>query len=185
MNEDQLTEVTRYSLLETALQDRMFADLTASPAEVRRFYIDQRDELFTRPARIRLRAITVPSERLAEALAAEIEEGASFAQVARRASIDRETRESGGDLGWVTVASLPEVVRGAVASVPVGGLAEPVQFLGRWQLYMVQARRASSVAPLAEVEDAIRAELARRKRAAALETWAAEERDRVLVEFAE
>jgi parvulin-like peptidyl-prolyl isomerase len=184
-SKDQLTEVARYSLLETALQDRMFADLTVSAAEVRRFYADERNELFTRPARIRLRAITLPSERLAETLAAEIREGASFSDVARRASIDRETRESGGDLSWVTVASLPEVVRGAVAEVPAGGLAEPVKFLGRWQLYMVQARRAASVTPLAEVDDAIRAELTRRRRAAALETWAAEERERSVIEYAE
>lgn len=185
MSEAQLRAATSYSLLERALQDRMFRDLEATDAAASAFYRAQRAALFTQPARVRLRSITVPSQQVAKRLAAEIEAGASFADVSRRSSIDPETGDAGGALGWVTVTSLPAAIRTALAPVPTGGLSEPVKFLGRWQIYRVEARRPAEVVPLAQVKSAIRTELTRRKRAAALGRWVADQRAQATVDLAQ
>ena len=182
MSGEQLKGAIRYSLLEEALQDAMYADLKTSAEDIDAFYRENRTELFTRPGEIRLRRITLPSENLALRVAEDIESGTPFAAVARRHSIDTVTRDEGGMLGWTTIPSLPAEVRAALASVRSGRVSEPVRSLGRWHLYKVLDRRPAAVVPLADVESAVRAELTRRTRAAALDDWVRRAREKATVE---
>lgn len=182
MSAAQLASAARYSLLERAVADRMFRAEKPTSAAVAGFYHEQRDELFTHPAKTRLRQITLPSEAMAMRVAGEIEEGLAFAAAARRYSMDQQTRYEGGMVGWVFVASLPAEVATAIALVPPGELAGPVRSAGRWHLYQVLARRAAAVVPFAEVREDIEAELTRRLRAAALNDWVGDELRQATVE---
>lgn len=182
MTVEQLDAAIRYSLLESALQDEMYADVSASDADVKTFYRENRADLFTRPAQVRLRRITLPSRNVASLVARDVAEGADFATLARRHSIDRATRDAGGMLGWVALSSLPPEVKKALAPVSRGGVSEPVFALGRWHLYQVLDRRPETVLPLREVSAEIATEVTRRRRAAALEEWIGRARERATVE---
>lgn len=182
MTFEQLDAAIRYSLLESALQDEMYADVGASDDAVGTFYRENRAELFTHPAQVRLRSITLPSRNVALQVGRDVAEGADFATLAQRHSIDRATRDDGGMLGWVTLSSLPAEVREALAPVNRGGVSEPVFALGRWHLYQVVDRRPETVLPLREVSAEITTELTRRRRATALEEWIGRARERAAVE---
>lgn len=182
MTDSQLSAATRYSLLRSALQDVMYADLKPGDGAVRAFYRENRAALFTRPAEVRLRQITVPSKTLALRVAGEVGRGTPFAAAARRYSMDPATRYEGGMVGWVSAPSLPAEVHKAIARVPPGGLSSPVWSFARWHLYKVLDRRVAVIAPFARVSPQIRAELTRRARAAALDAWARRAREKAAVE---
>lgn len=184
MTSEQLSVATRAGLLESALQDVMYADLKAGDGAVRAFYRKNRAALFTRSAEVRLRQITLPSKALALRVAGEIDGGTPFVAAARRYSMDPATRYEGGMVGWVSAPSLPAEVRKALAHVPRGGLTAPVWSFARWHLYKILDRRAAVIAPFAQVSPQIRAELTRRARAAALDEWARGAREKATVEAA-
>ena len=165
MTRDQLDDAAGYSLLAEAVADAKNADTEASPGQVRAFYDRHRDDLYTTVASYRLGKITVPGEKLAEELVRRLRRGASFPALARRYSMDQQTRYQGGDLGWVSAFTVPREVLAVVEGVAPGGVAEPVWSSGKWQVFQVVARRPARVVPFAEARDAIARELTRRRRA--------------------
>lgn len=184
MTKADLEVAVRYSLLERALQDALFPERAATVSAVRAFYREHRDTLFTAPAQLKLRRLTVPTEKLAREAAAEVSKGATFASVAQHYSMDATTRFKGGMLGWVVVASLPKKVAVALGGLGRGAVSEPIYSFGRWHVYKVVGRRSAETAPLAEVRDEVAAELTRRLRAEALDDWVRDELERAVVKSA-
>lgn len=110
-----LTEQARRGELQRRYVSRMQRDgkmvpVAVSDAEVTEAYNRQKDRLPKRPPAVVFRQIVVPtiaSEQAkrvarakAESLLVEVRNGADFEQVARRESMDPQSKEQGGDLGW-------------------------------------------------------------------------------------
>ena len=184
MTRDQLAEAAGYVLLAEAVADVKYADTEAPPGQVRAFYDRRRDDLYTTVASYRLGKITVPGEKLAGELVRRLRRGASFRALARRYSMDQQTRYQGGELGWVSAFTVPREVLARIEGVAPGGIAEPVWSSGKWQVFRVVARRPARVVAFAEARDAIATELTRRRRAKALERWIDQELARVEVSTA-
>ena len=178
MTRDQLGRVVRHSLLAEAVADAKNPQIEASPAQVRAFYDRHRDDLYTTDASFRLGRITVPGEKLAEKLVRRLRRGASFPDLARRFSMDPATRYQDGDIGWVSAFTVPREVLAAVEHVASGGVADPVWSAGKWQVFKVLGRRPARVVPFAEAGEPIARELARRRRAKALDRWLDKEVER-------
>ncbi len=125
------------------------SDPQVSDAEVRRYYDANKDK-FKRSATARMtvavlpkvasRADTVASLQRAEALRAEIVGGADFAEVARRESADPGSKENGGDLGTFSRGQMVPAFEGAVFSLPVGEVSQPVLSPFGYHLIQVQER---------------------------------------------
>ncbi len=177
-----LESAARYALLERELQDALFPDRKPTAAAVREFYRENRGALFTKPAEVKLRRLTVPNEKLAREAAAEVADGSSFASVARHYSMDSSTRFEGGLLGWISATSLPSEVADALADLGSGDVSQPVFSFGRWHLYNVVGRRPAEVVPFAEIRGEVIAELTRRLRAEALNGWVRDELQQAAVE---
>lgn len=178
MSAAQLRRGAEYGLLRGRVRDERYGDVTVSDAKVRAFYRRYVDELFTEPAAADLSSILVRTERLAEDLVKKLRAGARFEQLAKTYSRDAVTRDAGGRLGWTTLESLPEALRGAVDKMDEGEVAGPVRGPGGWFVLKLHARRDAEVTALAEVEDELRAELVLRDQVRALDRWIAAERKR-------
>ncbi|HEY9479374.1 MAG TPA: peptidylprolyl isomerase [Gemmatimonadaceae bacterium] len=97
-------------LFEKLRQDQKLAAAPVSEAEVDSFFQASRDQMKRLPATVTYRQIVItptPSAKAdsaayakAESLLVEIRNGADFAQVAKRESMDPGSKELGGDLGW-------------------------------------------------------------------------------------
>jgi parvulin-like peptidyl-prolyl isomerase len=183
LSRDQLTAAVQAKLLEGAVADAMFPGLRAGDAAARSFYRRNKDVLFTTAEQLRLGKITLPGELLARKVAARLGAGAPFGPTARRFSMDPETRAQGGLLGWVSVFTVPPEVQAAVAGLRAGAVSEPVRSSGRWQLFKLYARRPAKVTAFADVAAAIRHELTRRRRAAALADWLVGARQRATIDL--
>lgn len=171
MDRTQLRQSVADGVLREALRDVKYVGAQVKPQAVRDYYRQNRASLFTRPAAVRLGAIQVRTRQVAENVIGELDEGRSFAEVARQLSMDPQSRDAGGDLGWVLTSSLPPVARKAVLQAGPGVIGRPVGEGNVWYVLNVRDKRDARVMPFAEV----RAELATRltdvRRSKALERW--------------
>jgi len=103
-------------------------------------------------------------DRLAE-IRREIEAGKPFAEAAREYSEDRVTNEKGGDLGWFGRRNYSpgREISDVAFEMPVGAISEPIRTSRGYHIIHVLDRQPERVRPFDEVEEQIRATLARQR----------------------
>lgn len=106
---------------------------------------------------VEVRRLVASTEDEALALKTRIENGASFAALARRHSVDAETAAEGGLVGQVRLGDLPANVAATVADLPVGVVSAPVAGTAGWTLLMVEARAGEGLPPFEVMEADLRA----------------------------
>ena len=116
--------------------------------------------------------IMVPDLETAEHVLELIEQGADFADVARRWSANRETAPRGGDMGrFATRHQMVPALGEKLFTLPVGAISQPVQ-VGRWHsIFKVLAEASIELTP--QQRQAVTAELERTKRQAARDSLVA------------
>ena len=178
---EQLRRSVTDGVLREALRDAKFAQVNATPDEVAGYYRRNRKRLFTTRAALHLGAIEVRTRMVAENAIERLRQGNPFAEVARQFSIDPQSRDAGGDLGWVLASSLPPGAQQSVATAGTGVIRRPVQGQGVWYVFDVIARRPAHVAAFADVRGRIRTQLTDVARSKALQDWLAEARKRAVI----
>jgi parvulin-like peptidyl-prolyl isomerase len=104
--------------------------------------------------------ILATDEATARAILARLEGGEDFSELARNESLDQETKEKGGDLGWLPRGLRPELEEAAFA-LAVGEVSQPVYTSQGYYLIKVVGRETRALDPAAR--DALRAK--------ALDVW--------------
>ena len=101
-----------------------------------------------------LRDIVVADERLANQLLAQLQDGASFAELANKHSTDVLAGRGGGYSSWTDSYTLPPELLRAVASVAVGALIPtPVQSADGWHVVQLVERRDLPMGSSAERDE--------------------------------
>ncbi|MCY3736349.1 MAG: peptidylprolyl isomerase [Gemmatimonadaceae bacterium] len=121
---------------------------------------------------IRTADIMVPDRETAERVHRLIEEGADFADVARRWSINRETAAQGGDMGrFATRYQMVPALGDELFTLPVGSVSKPVPVGGYHAIFKVLAE--SFFEPTPQQRQLVAQELGRSKRQAARDSLVA------------
>ena len=102
-----------------------------------------------------------------EALKAQLEEGADFAELAKSFSEDPGSGAQGGDLGFFGRGQMVESFESAAYALPVGQVSAPVRSPFGFHLILVEETR---VQPFEEVFGQVQQQLTQERREAALET---------------
>ncbi|WP_298915072.1 peptidylprolyl isomerase [uncultured Algimonas sp.] len=152
-------------------------DETVTDAAVRKLYDAQR-ELAGQGEERRIRQIVVGNEALATDIVRRLNDEEDFEQLAREHSTDAESREAGGERGWVSRKVLPEEVADAAFSAPVGGRSGPVRSGEDWVVLEVLDTRT----PNSRSFEQTREEIARFMTFEAVEALVSRLRDRADVE---
>lgn len=96
----------------------------------------------------RVRFILTKSEEDAIALQQKFNEGSfSFSELAKRYSQDQESREKGGDLGWVRKGMLPPYFEDVVFKLKIGKVSEPIWTRYGFYFFMVEEEREGKLTP--------------------------------------
>jgi len=99
-----------------------------------------------------------------QALRAELDNGADFAELARQNSEDTGSAEEGGDLGFSAGDAFPEEFEAALATLAPGEVSEPVQTDSGWHLIKLldvrELDRPSFESLRAEIEEQLQREAA-------------------------
>ncbi|MBA0127205.1 peptidyl-prolyl cis-trans isomerase [Haloechinothrix sp. YIM 98757] len=136
--EDVLDEIKRQETT-SRLMDEVTADADEiTEDDVRTAFAERQDEMVA-PEQRRLRNIVVASESEARELLDRLADGADFATLARRHSLDASTREQDGDLGLVRERQLDERYGEAAFSAAEGDTFGPVETEHGWNVgYVVE-----------------------------------------------
>ncbi len=135
--------------------------------EVRRYY-ESHKQAYTTPEQRRARHILIAvgdkhtpeqAKALADDLRKKLENGASFAELAKQYSDDPGSAQQGGELGYFGRGTMDKAFEQAAFSLQEGQISQPVHSEYGYHLIKLEDIRPARVRPLSEVADQIRHEL--------------------------
>ena len=168
----QLDRVRDQALMELYLQSvSRPPDAYPSAAEVQVVY-DANRASFAVPRQFRVAQVFVAAGKGADKQAEEkagtrigelrkrlAQKGADFAAIARAESDEKEAARRGGEIGWLSEEQMVPGIRSTVVNLAKDVVSEPIRLDDGWHVIKVLETRAASTRPLAEVRDAIAAQL--------------------------
>ncbi|MHB1955710.1 MAG: peptidyl-prolyl cis-trans isomerase, partial [Sulfobacillus sp.] len=105
-------------------------------AEIKQYYTKNAKTLQV-PAEVHLSAIFVKNKATADAVAAKLHGGYSFATAAKKYSLDKATAAKGGAMGAFSRSQLGSTTAKAAFSQPVGSVGAPIQSASGWEILKV------------------------------------------------
>ena len=88
-----------------------------------------------------------------------LKQKADFASVARELSEEKDAAQRGGEIGWLADEQMVPGIRTTAVGLAKGAVSEPVRLDDGWHVLKVLDTRPPSVRPLAEVKEALAAQL--------------------------
>lgn len=129
--------------------------IQVTDAEVRAFFEENKARLGT-PEAVRLRHILVASEKEAGDFLVAVKVGADFSNLASQVSLDRTTKDKGGDLGYLAKGMLLPEIEKAAWSLKPGEVGGPVKSPQGYHLLRVDEVRPAKDSEFAEISERIR-----------------------------
>ena len=112
------------------------------------------------PEQVEARQILVPTQAQAEDIIKQLNQGADFAKLAEKYSVDPGAK-TGGELGWFTKDQMiPVFADAAFALKPNEYTKTPVHSQFGWHVILCQGKRTAPTPSFADVQDQIRQALA-------------------------
>lgn len=142
-------------VLERHVKQELQRKLAPSDGEVRQWYGAHRDQLASAP-RAKARHILVATEDDARAVATALGAGATFEDVARTRSLDTQTREHGGELGWVPRGFMVAAFDTVLFSLRPGQVSDPVKTSFGYHLIKVDEFDQSTIPAFEAAEGRVR-----------------------------
>ena len=146
-------DALRRNLVAQAAVEAHLAD-AVSEEEIETAYAALVEGFEPRPE-FRASHILVETEEEAQALVAELEGGADFAEAARSRSMDPGSGARGGDLGWFGEGRMVPEFEAAVKALEPGATSAPVQSQFGWHVIRLEETRESSPPAIEEVRGSI------------------------------
>ncbi len=126
ISEGEFKEWYRQRLNESGLSDSEYKEITRASLLYTRLYEYLAERMPTVAEQVHLQGILVETSNEAEKLRARWEAGENFADLAKEASLDEESKEKGGDLGWFPRGVLNFNLEEAAFSLSTGNVSEPI-----------------------------------------------------------
>ena len=90
-------------------------------------YFENNKDTFAQDKQAKTSHILVETEETANKIKAKLADGANFAELAAEYSIDTVTKESGGELGFISKGEMVEEFEDAAFSLDIGEISSPVK----------------------------------------------------------
>ncbi|NLY39919.1 MAG: foldase [Firmicutes bacterium] len=126
-------------------------------------YYEANKERFSIPTEVEARHILVETEEEANALIAQLEDGADFAELAKEHSLDTANKDSGGNLGYFTKNDMVAEFSAAAFDLAVGERSQPVKTSYGYHIIEVLNRKEGRERSYDEVKDEVREALLEEK----------------------
>jgi foldase protein PrsA len=143
---------------------------TISHAEAEKYYNENKSR-YGAPEKRNVEMVLTKTEQQAKEAKQEIESGKSFAEVAKKRSIDPTTKAKGGQLGEIVQGQTATELDAAVFKAKVNQLGGPVKSPFGYYVYNVLGTKPGSANSLASVEAGIKRTLAAQKQQAKLSSF--------------
>lgn len=129
-------------------------NIQVSDVEAAQYYQDHKDQ-FMGSSEDHLAHIQVKTEAEAQQIYQQLKDGANFAELAKKYSIDKPSAVNGGDLSWVVPGEMPKAFEQVANKTPVGQFSEPVLVGDTYHIIEVLDRHQGKELPFEQVKQQI------------------------------
>ena len=144
ISESEFKEWYRQQLNETGLSDSEYKEIVATSLLAASLHEYLAERVPTVGEQVHLYAIVLETYEDAQSTRARWEAGEGFVDLARELSVDEQSREGGGDLGWLFRGILDSKLDTVVFSLAPGEVSEPLRMEeNAYCLFMVSEKDAA------------------------------------------
>ncbi len=152
--EKDIRKAVRDLMVSKYITEKIDKGLEVTEEEIKEYY-EQHSQEFVRPNDYyKVRLVLVKTYREAEEIRAKLVQGESFATLARENSLD-ESKENNGELGWVTLEQLPEVIVNRLPRMRQNRIENIKSIHGYYLVELLEKRNKGDVQTIEEVKDMI------------------------------
>jgi parvulin-like peptidyl-prolyl isomerase len=171
--EETLRGDIRSQLLTEGIYKEITGDVKVSDADIKAYYENNPDKYKVAESRL-VRHILVKTKAEADKLHAELEDGADFAALAKKNSLDPGSKDTGGRL-TITRGQTVAPFDKAAFSLKTNALSKPIKTeFGYHLIQALAAIKPGSVTPLTQVKSQIKTQLESEKKNTAVDDWVAD-----------
>ncbi|QMV44656.1 peptidyl-prolyl cis-trans isomerase [Cohnella cholangitidis] len=149
--------------------------------DIQKYYDDNLETLKT-PEKVQASHIQLATKEDAEAVLAELNDGADFAAKAKEKSTDSATKDNGGQLDYFAKADKEEAISNAVFALEVGHMSGIVEASDGFHIYKLTDRQAAVTPTLDEKKAEIRETLTADQISELSQTWIQEQQSIAKIE---
>lgn len=168
-------------LIQKFIEEKVLADVEVSDEEAKEFY-NNNSQRYKQGERVEASHILVESKDKADELYNQLQNGASFADLAKNNSIDNRSAENGGKLGFIEKGQFIEKFEEVAFNLEVGTISEPVETEYGYHIIKVSDKKEASTKSFEEVKSQIKDQLFNQKRQQAVNDYIQNLRDEAKIE---
>jgi peptidyl-prolyl cis-trans isomerase C len=146
--QDQITQLRQNLYLQVLIEDHLKKNPITNE-KLKAEYEKQKQYLgggSDQATQFKISQIILKSESEAIATIGRLQNGDSFARVAKEVSLDNATKAQGGSLGWVSPAQLAPPIADVVGTLGKGGFNKtPIKLQNAWVIVQVEDTRSSKI----------------------------------------
>ena len=143
ISESEFKEWYRQQLNESRLSNSEYRDLIYTGLLAAHLYGYLAERVPTVTEHVHLHAIVVNTYEDAEKIRARWEAGEDFADLAREFSLAEESKETGGDLGWIPLGA-SDIADYAASSLELGAVSEPLMLTEEFYHLLMVSEKADA-----------------------------------------
>ena len=140
---------------------KMIDNVDVSEDDVKKFYTDNEKE-FVNNEMVRASHILVDSEDLANDIKKQLDDGADFAELAKKHS-SCPSKEIGGDLGYFNRGKMVKEFEDASFALNIGEISEPVKTQFGYHIIKLDDKKERQKQEFKDIKDNLKQSLIRRK----------------------
>ena len=146
--QDQITQLRQNLYLQVLIEDHLQKNPITNE-KLKEEYEKQKHYLgggSDQATQYKISQIILKSESEAIATIGRLQNGDSFAKVAKEVSLDAATKQQGGSLGWVSPTQLASPIADVVGTLGKGGYNKtPIKLSNAWVIVQVEDTRSSKI----------------------------------------
>jgi foldase protein PrsA len=148
-------EMLRHQLKNRLLLEKILSkDVTVTDGEIKE-YFEANKKAFSTPEVMNASHILVKTKAEANEIVKELKEGADFAKLAKKHSIDPATKDKGGELGFFSREQLVPAIAEEAFSLKTGEISDVVQTSYGYHIIKAGEKKAAQEATLDSVKEKI------------------------------
>ncbi|MGG1215417.1 peptidyl-prolyl cis-trans isomerase [Micromonospora provocatoris] len=162
-------------------KDVIAASIDITDEELKQYFEENKDD-YGQPEQVAASHIFLEDEATAKEVEAKITAGEDFAELAKAYSVDTDTSEDGGDLGYISRGQMDEQFEEAAFALEKGAVSGVVQSAEGYHIIKVTGKVPAEEAVFEDVKDEIYETVLETRINEEYTTWLAEKQEQYKIE---